>query len=294
MSQNNAPPRKAKGERVASLRPSGPPPALTVPFGDGLAPSAKRRSYAACFAAFLSEARAQPASEVLTFPGDARLALSNVRRALDDVFADPNTVAQHLVMFPVAQAMEAADVARALVHADVSVQYVPSVASGARAVLKRIAGPRKSMVNVAVTLADRGLLPADQVAKLGRTRGMQGTINDAIVVSALFANHADAIKGMHPFTAKEVASLQQDAEWLRENMKPKGARKAATKRGGRPEDDRNRMWTLLVKRHALLQRIAGYFYGVTIEQHVSPLRSRVHAPLSIESDEPAPSPAPNT
>lgn len=292
MSQNNAPPQKAKGERVASLRPSGPPPALTVSFGDGLAPSAKRRSYAACFAAFLSEARALSASEVIPFPGDARLALSNVRRAVDDVFADPSMVSQHLTMFPVAQAMEAADVARALVHADVSVQYVPAPPLGARAVLKRIAKPRRGMVNVAVTLAERGLLPSEQVAKLGRQGGMQGTINDAIIVSALFATHADAIKGMHPFTAKEIAALQQDAEWLRENMKPKGARKAVAKRGGLPEDDRNRMWTLLVKRHALLLRIAGYFYGPALTEHVSPLRSRVHAPLSVESDEPAPAPNP--
>ena len=260
---------------------------------DARPPSAQRRSYAACFAAFIAEARAMPSGTVIAYLGDARIALANVRAAVDDVCADTALIAQHLPLFPLARALEAADVARALVHAEMAVLYAPAPPpTGVREVVKRVAKPRRNMVNMAITLAERAKLPAGEVARLGRRKGLPGMIDDVIIVTALFTTHAAAIAGMHPFTAADIEALRADGEWLRENVKPKGAHAPAKKREGTLEDDRDRLWTLLVQRYGLLERLGGYFHGAALADHVAPLRSRVRAPLADEDDgDPTPAPA---
>lgn len=296
MPVSHPPPRSPKGERGATARPSGAPPALMVQRADLTHSLTQPESYAGCHARFIAEARALAPNEVIAYPGDARLALANVRTAVGDVLADPAMVARHLPHLSVDRAAEAVDVARAVVHGDMLVQYAPGAAPGkTRDVVKSVAKRRRNMVNAAIGLADKGMLPADEVAKLGRRRGMPGTIDDAIIVTGLFSTHAARIAGMHPYTPKDIDDLRTDAEWLRDHTNPTGTRKPAAKRAGTLEDDRDRLWTLLVRRHALLQRIGGYFHGAELDAHVPALRARVRAASAsdVVDDGEAP-PAPPT
>lgn len=292
MSNTVPPPRRAKAERTAPARASSPPGAIALRTAGAVhAASAQRRSYLACFQHFVTEARKIPANEVLSCPGDVRLALANVRIGLDAVCGDPAEVAAHLPRMPIEQALESADVARALVHADGLAAKAPVNREERRVVVRRVAKHRRLLVAAAPGLAEHGALPASEVAKLGRQRGERGMVDDAIFVAELYTTHADAIRGMHPFSQHDIDQLRADAEWLRENTSPRGLRKRAVARVGAPDDDRNRLWTLLVRRHAMLQRIAGYFHGNQVDAYVPPLRSRTRRAMAVE-EESAPAPAP--
>lgn len=271
-----AAPRRAKGEHGATGRVSGPPPALVEKVDDAAEPlSAPQRSYAECYTHFVAEARAIPAAEVQPYPGDARLVLVNVRTGLEAVCADPALVARHMPLMPVARAVEAADVARALVHIDGVAQRKVVSPRVWNDTLKRVTTRRRALVSALHTLVDMGRLQPGDIEGLGGRGGLDPVLNDATLAVSIMRTHADAIRGMHPFSDDDLASIQRDADWLRENTRPKGARRSAKRVSGTPDDDRDRLWTLLTRRHALVMRIGGYFHGAEVTKVVPSLRSRV-------------------
>ena len=178
--------------------------------------------------------------------------------------------------------------ARAVVHAADRTAHVPvATPQNVSAALKRVAPRRRAFVQSAQALAAQGLLPREVVAGLGRRRGLAPALEDAATVARLFTVHAARIEGKHPFTRDEVEALARDAQWLQESTLPEGARRPAPRRPGSECADRDRLWTLLVGRHLLLQRLGGYLYGFACELHVPPLRGRAGASLPPEDEDPS-------
>ncbi len=251
---------------------------------DGKPLSAQRRSYAACFALLIKEARALAPHEVIEYPGDADLALVNARTGTDAACADREAIETHLPQLSYDKAVETPDAARAVIYAVLRSNGAPAPKEQQRpVVVQRVKAQRRHMVNSARSLVDKGKLPADKVAQLGRTRGNDGLINDALLVSELFLTHSTSIAGMHPFTEKDLESLRTDAEWLRENTRPSDARRPVVVTAA-ATSDRDRLWTVLVRRHAMLRQIAGYFHPDDVNAVVPPLRSRVRG-AAATSDE---------
>lgn len=281
--------RRARGEHGATSRASGPPPPLAEAHVDALHTAAAPRSYQDCYRHFVKVAAQLPDGEVIAYPGDARLALANVRLALSRVCADPAAVAEELPKLSVREAAEAADVARAVVYIDARAASERGAKRTAtarwRTTYARCAKRRRSMLGAVAELADKGLLPAENVAVLGHRAGVLGVLDDADILCELFSTHAAAIAGQHPYSAVDLASLRSDVEWLRENTTPKGARKPRVVSRSQAALERDRLWTLLVRRHALLQRIAGYFHGADAAAVVLPLRSRVLVSGVVEDGE---------
>ena len=88
-----------------------------------------------------------------------------------------------------------------------------------------------------------------------------------------------------PAGAAEVGSA------LLARLKPGGARRTRSLDGDRAAraDARDRLWTLLVKRHAELWRAGAYLFGRAVDQHVPPLQSRA---LRTRKKSPAPAATP--
>jgi hypothetical protein len=157
--------------------------------------------------------------------------------------------------------------------------------------LKEISGPREQMLGQAEILAQRGHLDKDRAAKIRAGSGKLDRVKDGVDLVELYAEKAASLKGLHPFTQTEFDELREKSEWLLDNLTPDGARKETRKRSA-AEDERDRLWTLVLQRHPLLRAAGYYFHGDDFEAYTPKLLSRVaQALLDEEKPEPAP-PAP--
>ena len=256
-------------------------------------PSAQHCSYRECFGRHIAEARSISAREVVVFRGDAPLALANVRIALDNLAPHLSEVPLHLPLVRFEDVTSAADVARAVLYAGLSIVKRPQTNAEIRTRTKRLLPMRASVLGLVRTLVDREAMPASALRGVGRKRGPRAIAAEAVLLAHALTANADAIRGMHPFSAAEIEQLRADGEWLLEVLHPTGARRRKAQREDTPSGDRDRLWTLLIRRHATLRKVGHYFHGDAYDDVVPPLLSRVKVQLAEEQiDAPTPAPAP--
>ncbi|AGP36413.1 hypothetical protein BE04_05055 [Sorangium cellulosum] len=255
-------------------RPDKAPPARA-------AGEERARSYQALYKHYQPIGAELRAEEVQVCRADPRLVLVNVKRGVAAVLGtkeQAQAVREHLPKVPVKQAQELPDMARALLFA--SREALPRVASPKEIekALAEISGPREELLTQAEIFARRGLLDRERVAQIRAGSGKYDAARDGMELAALFTAHAEALKGLHPFTREEIEELGRTSEWLLENLTPTGARAEAKRREKGPaEDARDRLWTLIVQRYAHVRKIGHYFHGDDFEQITPRLLSRAHA-----------------
>jgi hypothetical protein len=239
--------------------------------------SNKVSSYQAHFARFLPDAQALPAADVLTYRADARVALANARRGLANLEVSPADLRKHLPHAPVDDILSVADVARGTVFATTRVG-VRAASDGEIAAKLAIVSPlREDMLATAEVLARRGVFDPKVVAGLRAGAGRFDIAEDGVGLVGLYTANAAKAAGLHPFTKADFDTLRAASEWLLERLTPTGAKREPTEQNHEPADTRDRMWTLLVRRHDWLRRAAHYFYGDAFEERVPKLQSRVVA-----------------
>ncbi|XYH95640.1 hypothetical protein ACMHYB_48875 [Sorangium sp. So ce1128] len=248
-------------------------------------PPTGKHSYRACYKRFAPEALALPDREVELCRADVRIAFANVKQGVEAACADPARVRKALPELPLDDVLALPDLGRALVFASTRVTARPASSREIEAKLKIVAELREPMLSLAETLARRGLLPRDVVAEIRAGSGKYDMASDGMALAHLYEEHADALRGKHPFTREEFDQLREASEWLLDNLTPDGARRPATKQRGEAEAMRDRLWTLLVRRHADLRKIGYYFHGDAFEDVTPKLQSRVVKAAVEEADE---------
>ena len=134
------------------------------------------------------------------------------------------------------------------------------------------------------TLYPRGGKPLRGVSGSGKYDMAQ----DGVDLVELYEESKSAIRGLHPFSDEEMTTLQSNSEWLLERLTPDGAR-AEPKKKSAEELQRDRYWTLMVRRHPFLRKIGYYLHGDDLDLHVPKLQSRVaQAVLEEEAGEETP------
>ncbi|WP_437925419.1 hypothetical protein WMF37_41175 [Sorangium sp. So ce291] len=248
-------------------------------------PPTGNHSYRACYKRFAPEALALPDREVELCRADVRIAFANVKQGVEAACADPARVRKALPELPLDDVLALPDLGRALVFASTRVTARPASSREIEAKLKIVAELREPMLSLAETLARRGLLPREVVAEIRAGSGKYDMASDGMALAHLYEEHADALRGKHPFTREEFDQLREASEWLLDNLTPDGARRPATKQRGEAEAMRDRLWTLLVRRHADLRKIGYYFHGDAFEDVTPKLQSRVIKAAVEEADE---------
>ncbi|XXY21769.1 hypothetical protein WME88_19320 [Sorangium sp. So ce216] len=239
------------------------------------------RSYQALYRQYQRIAADIPSSEVQVCRADPRLVLVNVKRGVAAVLGTKEqvqAVREHLPKIPVKPAQELPDIARALLFASREALSRAASPKEIEKALQEISGPREELLTQAELFARRGLLEKERVAQIRAGSGKYDTARDGMELAALFTAHADALKGLHPFTREEIEKLGRTSEWLLENLTPAGARAEAKRREKGPaEDARDRLWTLIVERYAHVRKIGHYFHGDDFEQVTPRLLSRAQS-----------------
>ncbi len=105
----------------------------------------------------------------------------------------------------------------------------------------------------------------------------------------LVADLAPTIAGKHPFSPDYLAELAAHGDWLIAHLKPEGA-VAAPAEASEAALVRDRMWTLLKRRHAHLREAGVVVFGLdALDDHIPPLGSRTRArPAPKEPAAPSP------
>ncbi|KYF68388.1 hypothetical protein [Sorangium cellulosum] len=242
-------------------------------------------TYHACYKRFAPLAAELPEREVEVCRADVRIAFANVKRGVQAACADPARIRRALPELPLDDVLALPDLGRALVFAATRVTAKPASSGEIEAKLKVVTELREPMLTLAETLAKRGLLPKDVVAEIRAGSGKYDLASDGMALAHLYEEHADALRGKHPFTREEFEQLREASEWLLDTLTPEGARRPATRQRGEAEKMRDRLWTLLVRRHADLRKIAYYFHGDAFEDVTPKLMSRVSSAAAKDASE---------
>jgi len=248
---------------------------------------AKKPTYSELYNRYLAAAMSVPEASVQICRADVRVAFANIRLGMKAVLGTAEQIAltrKHLPKIPLDEVLELSDIARALVFAVGKVTGRVASPKEIEQKLALISGPREQMLTQAEILAKRGKLDKDRVAKIRAGSGKYDSAHDVVALVDIFTQEAESLKGLHPFSSQELEEARETAEWLLENLTPEGARTEKKKRSP-AEEIRDRLWSIVVARHALLRRIGHYFHGDDVDVHVPRLQSRVaQAVLEEEKD----------
>ncbi|KYF55287.1 hypothetical protein BE08_24655 [Sorangium cellulosum] len=92
-----------------------------------------------------------------------------------------------------------------------------------------------------------------------------------------------AVDELHPFAREEIKKVRRTSAWLLENLTPAGARVEVKKRDKTAaEDTRDRLWTLLLRRHPTLRKVGYYFHGDDFEAVTPRLLSRASSAQAVD------------
>ena len=236
------------------------------------------------FRKYLPLALGLTAEQVKDFKGvDITLIAPNLRQGLRSIAPYHDHIRKTLPGIPLDAVLALQGLSTAILHAHTIVTDPTGVTRDEiaqhYAALQELRVP---MLLQAQVFKHRKLVPATRVDVLREGPGIVRHALQGIGLHALFTEFSAAIEHKHPFTAEEINAVSERGLWLLDHVTPTGARDEA------PEEDesrdlRNRFWTLLTERHALLRRI-GYnlFAEDEVDMRIPSLKARVVSARTTE------------
>ncbi len=272
---------------IHTTTPSLRPIELHLPAREEPPPPRPRLSPSAAFQKFLPLALNLAPEQVKDFKGvDISLIHPNVRIGL-------RSITPHLGHIRAALPTIALDAVLALPSLCAGLLHAHTLVTAPRGVTRedlddryaKLQEVRLPLLHQAQTFKHLGTFPAERVDKLASGGGMFKHALSGIGLHALFTEYRAQIAQKHPFTDAMLDAVADHGLWLIEHITPAGAR-AEEPDANDTRDLRNRFWTLITERHALLRRI-GYqlFPEESIDEKVPALQSRLAASARTDEDD---------
>jgi hypothetical protein len=240
---------------------------------------------------YLPAAAAIDAAEVRPFRADASLAYHNIERALDSIAPFIDQIKEELPTIHVKELAELSELALAVMFAAAQVDRANDGSTPKLLVEAREL--RDLMLTGAEALAKAGLVPSREVARIREGNGLIDTAQDCVDLAALFLKHAKKVKGKTAVSKDDVKQAAKIGTELLRRLKPKGAKGKGPEGLAEAVANRDRLWTLLVKRHRELRRVGMWIWADEVDAHVPALQSRVAKKKSDKPAEPiSPEPEP--
>jgi hypothetical protein len=224
-------------------------------------------------AAFLVEAQQIPASEILPMRSDPALAHHNVLVGLDAVKPREAELAGLPAPFDLGAMKSLRPLSLGVVHA--AAQVDRSSSGKIRKQITRASELRDILLTSAEALMKTGVLPGPKVKRIAAGRGLRDAVQDCVDLAQLFREHAAAIAGKTAVTPEQIDEAAAVGNELLSVLKVKGAKTKLPEDLRTSIDTRDRLWTLLVRRHDDQLRRAGMWLWVDdVDEHVPPLLAR--------------------
>jgi hypothetical protein len=213
-------------------------------------------------------------TRVTPLRADPALALRNVARGVETVMRHEIRIRRELPRADVKALRALPDLARAVVFAAAEVQRSGPRKDDLRPLLSRARELRARLLSSAESLAAAGLVPSAEVAKIRAGLGVLDSARDCVALAALFRDHAAAVKGKSPVTRAAIDEADKVGAELVARLKPAAAKPAARAQLPAPTAaSRDKLWTLLVRRHDALWRVGAYLFGRDVDRHVPALQA---------------------
>lgn len=124
----------------------------------------------------------------------------------------------------------------------------------------RAAFLRRLLLLQAEVLVMKGLLPAAKVKKIQEGQGALDVASDCVALASLFEKEKGKLGGKHAIEAREIREAAELGAELLERIAPASAKRTSRAKVG--IGLRDRLFTLLVQRHAEARRALGYLFGL--------------------------------
>jgi hypothetical protein len=227
------------------------------------------------FLDFLPQAEKLGAGEVVGYRADAALAYHNVAAGWRSVAPLAARVRDELPKVDWRELEALLDLASAVVFAAAQVDSRPASPGEISKQLAQARPLRAMLLASADAVAKKGLIPVREVQRIQAGQGQRDTAQDCIDLAALWSRYPDAFRHRSPAEPSDLTQAAQLGSALIAVLKPKGAKRQATVRAPGAEA-RDRLWTLLQRRHDMLRRVGGYLWGdAALDEHVPSLQARL-------------------
>ncbi|MBI5517449.1 MAG: hypothetical protein HY909_27005 [Deltaproteobacteria bacterium] len=217
--------------------------------------------------------------------GKPKVVLANVSASFANLGHTRDELAEKLPDAPVDEVFELPALARAYAMA---CQRVTSRASDGEHIRRRqrMMPLREAFLGMAELLAARGALDRAQVASLRSDTGMYALAQSGLGLANLYQEHWDQLRGLHPYTAEELAALREDSVWLLDHTSPKG-----TTRAPKAPDEarlvRDRIYAMIRERYDWLQRIGTWLHGPSAGEKIPKLLYRPPVKATAQGKDPS-------
>jgi len=231
----------------------------------------------AAFNELRAQAEGLAAGDVLPFRANASLAYHNVSRGTEAVLARQADLAGKLTTGELEALAAAPKLALAVVFAAGRVSRLSThPVEGLNDRLARARLLRRVMLRSAEACAEAEVIPAAEVEVIRRGRGLLDTAQDCLALAGLFRRHEGALASKTPVTSQMVVEAAEVGTALvtlikPANLPPDAAPAAEVAAAAALRD---RMWTLLVRRHDDLFKAGAWLWGHAVGDHVPALQSR--------------------
>lgn len=271
---------KPKSSQPVSPRPVTPAPAEPPP------------SHRKSFESFVGAARKLAKEQVVPLKLDVNLIFANVGQGVSAVLPQLGRLRAELPLLPIDDLAKLPLLAEALLYAHAESQRHHQPAKRQEIDEKRteLLALREPLLLQAEVFAHLGLLPNDRVAQIRGGKGLFDAAQDGVALSDLYAEYRDRLAGKHPFGDAQLARVAALGQALLQVITPDGARSPIPAAAAAAMDDRDRIYSLLVLRHAELRKAGFYLFGEQVDDKVPPLGARLGKRQKVEIPEPAAAP----
>ena len=228
----------------------------------------------AAYETFLLPAKAVEASAIEECRADIPFTYFIVTRSVENVLGSATVVVGKLPSVNLEELSALPRLAQGLAFAALQV-HREARAAPFGALFERATHLRRKLSAAAGALADANLLPAVDVEE-ARLHVRLDVVEESLALAALFQRHLSLVEGRSPVNKTDLLEVEQVAKKLRTLL---GRPAPEGEEGSVPAlvkaiEMRDRLWTLLTRRHDMLWRCGAWLYGRAVDERVPPLPTR--------------------
>jgi hypothetical protein len=272
-------------KKPTTKSPSPKKPEPTTPVA---APPSLKKSYEA----FVTAANLLPKEQVVPLKLDVNVVFANVQQGVLSVQPFLTRLRSELPKLPLEDLTQLPELSEALLyaHSEAVRHSQPAKRAEMEASLTELQSLREKLLLQAEVFALVGLIPEARVAQIRAGKGLFDAAQDGVALADLYGAYRSQIAGKHPFTEAQVARTAELGHALMKLVTPDGARTTVAVAAQKAQDERDRIFSLLLLRHGELRKAGFYLFGEAVDEKVPTLGARQSRRRDPGEPEPAPAP----
>jgi hypothetical protein len=233
-----------------------------------------------------------PKEQVVPLKLDVNVVFANVQQGVLSVQPFLTRLRSELPKLPLEDLTQLPELSEALLyaHSEAVRHSQPAKRAEMEASLTELQSLREKLLLQAEVFALVGLIPEARVAQIRAGKGLFDAAQDGVALADLYGAYRSQIAGKHPFTEAQVARTAELGHALMKLVTPDGARTTVAVAAVKAQDERDRIFSLLLLRHGELRKAGFYLFGEAVDEKVPTLGARQSRRRDPAELEPAPAP----